>query len=203
VLILASRSPRRQQLLSSLTPLFAVIPSDAPEREPRRGEDPAGYVRELARMKAALIASTHAAHVVLAADTDVSIDGMILGKPVDADAALSMLALLRGREHSVTTAVVVRCGGKELVEHVTAAVTMRSFSDEEARAYVASGEPMDKAGSYAVQEFGGSFVESVRGCYSAVVGLPLCVTARLLRECGIPADLPDEASCSRCERNTT
>jgi septum formation protein len=197
MLILASSSPRRRHLLAQLGVEFEVVPSEIEEREPVAGEDPAGYVRELARMKAEAVAALHPADVVLAADTDVSVDGRILGKPVDAQDAIRMLSLLRGREHSVTTAVVVRCGDKQLGEHVTAAVTMRAFSDEDARAYVASGEPMDKAGAYAVQEFGGSFVERVEGCYNAVVGLPLRATAGLLLDCGLPVRLPPEASCGQ------
>lgn len=191
MLILASSSPRRQELLQTLDVPFQVMPSQVDERAPQSGEDPASYVLELARLKAEGVSGRRPEDLVLAADTDVSVDGRILGKPADPDDALRMLQLLRGRTHEVTTAVVVRCAGVERAGLRTARVTMRAFCDDEARAYIATGEPMDKAGGYAVQEFGGSFVDAVEGCYNAVVGLPLCLTVELLRESGLAVAAPD------------
>jgi nucleoside triphosphate pyrophosphatase len=190
MLILASGSPRRRELLQTLDVPFQVMPSQVDERAPQPGEDPAAYVLELARLKAEEVSGRRPEDVVLAADTDVSVDGRVLGKPADPDDALRMLQLLRGRTHEVTTAVVVQCAGAERAGLRTARVTMRAFGDDEARAYIATGEPMDKAGGYAVQEFGGSFVDAVEGCYNAVVGLPLCLTVELLRECGLAVSAP-------------
>jgi septum formation protein len=195
MLILASSSPRRVHLLRGLGVPVDVLPPHVAERPPKPGEDPERYVLELARLKAREVSRQLPDDVILAADTDVSVDGQILGKPVDGDDAMRMLRSLRGRTHEVTTAVVVRCGENERTGHRTARVTMRHFSDDEARAYVAGGEPMDKAGAYAVQEFGGAFVERVEGCYNAVVGLPLCVARGLLIECGVEPQIATADVC--------
>lgn len=184
-LILASTSPRRRHLLAELDVPFSVVPSGVDERDPYEGEDPREYVLTLAREKAESVARGHPHDTVLAADTTVSVNGLILGKPVSEDDAMRMLRLLAGRDHTVTTGVVVVCGKTALGGAVASRVSMRPFRESEARRYVASGEPMDKAGGYAVQEFGGSFVERVVGCYNAVVGLPLCLTSDLLRDCGL------------------
>jgi septum formation protein len=192
-LVLASSSPRRRHLLAELGVPFLVVPSAVDERDPFDGEPARHYVLTLARQKAAEVAARLPDDTILAADTTVSVQGTILVKPVDADDAMRMLRLLRGREHTVTTGVVVECAGHRYEGSVSAQVVMRDFSDDEARAYVATGEPMDKAGGYAVQEFGGSFVEQVIGCYNAVVGLPLCLTADLLAKCGTRTTGPGKA----------
>ncbi|HZU13574.1 MAG TPA: nucleoside triphosphate pyrophosphatase [Chloroflexota bacterium] len=198
MLILASGSPRRQILVRALGVPAEIVPSDAPERRARGGEDPTQYALDVARAKAQAVARVRPGDTILAADTVVAVGGEILGKPADTEDALRMLRLLRGRVHQVTTAVVVRCGETVWDGAVTSDVRMRPFSDEEARDYIATGEPMDKAGAYAVQGFGGTFVESVDGCYHAVVGLPLCLAASLLHRCGIPATLPADTSCASC-----
>lgn len=199
MLILASSSPRRRALLTTLGIPFEVIPSDLDERAPFAGEDPATYALHLAREKAAEVAVRHPDDMIVGADTVVAVEDQILGKPQDAPDALRMLRLLRGREHSVTTAVVVVSRGESRSGTVTSRVRMCSFSDEEAEAYVATGEPMDKAGAYAVQGLGGTLVEAVDGCYNAVVGFPLCLVVDLLREAGVPVSLPADSSCRRHE----
>lgn len=185
MLILASASPRRRELLSRLCVPFTVEPSRVEERDPVPGEDPVSYALELAQEKAAEVALRHPTHPVLAADTVVCLDGLILGKPLNTADAVRILSELRGKTHSVTTAVCVRSGAAERSGTDTSAVTMRDFSDEEIKQYVATGEPMDKAGAYALQGLGGALVEQVAGCYETVVGLPLGLTCRLLSACGI------------------
>jgi septum formation protein len=119
---------------------------------------------------------------VLAADTVVAIDGQILNKPVDSDDAIRMLRLLSGRRHEVTSAVVLQRGATRREGWVTSPVVMPVIPEDEMRQYVATGEPMDKAGAYAVQGIGGRYVQTVEGCFNAVVGLPLCLVADLLAE---------------------
>lgn len=184
--VLASGSPRRRELLATLGIPFEVAPSCVDERDPFPGEEAPSYALELAREKARDVACRRPHQTVLAADTVVEVDGRILNKPLDRADARSMLQILRGRQHRVTTAVVVRCDGMEHAGHVTAGVAMRSYDDREIDEYVASGEPMDKAGAYAVQGLGGSLVSSVLGCRNAVIGLPLDLSAALLGECGVP-----------------
>lgn len=185
MLILASSSPRRYDLLSRLHIPFEIHPSRLPERQPHAGEDPHEYALLLARQKAEDVARRYAEATVLAADTVVVVDGTILGKPSSPDDGLRMLHLLCGRTHHVITGVAVRCGPTERFGWVRAEVQMRQFGPEEAEQYVATGEPIDKAGAYAVQGMGGDFVEQVRGCYETVVGLPLCLTRDLLAQCGV------------------
>lgn len=197
-LILASISPRRRNLLESLEVRFDVIPSRVAERAPAPGETAHAYALALAREKADDVARRFTDRVVLAADTVVSIDGVILGKPEDAADAMRMLMLLRRRRHTVTTAVVSRCGRDEHEGVVESHVTMRDFSRAEAHRYIDTGEPMDKAGAYAVQGLGGALVSAVEGCYDAVVGLPLCLTVRLLAACGVGSSLPAHSGCAAC-----
>jgi MAF protein len=154
------------------------------------GLSPAENVLAIARSKAAAVAATAGDCLVLAADTDVVLDGKILGKPGDAAAAVEMLRRLRGREHEVLTAVVLidaltaECW--ELV--VSSRVQIRELSDGEIESYVATGEPLDKAGGYAIQGEAASMVERVDGCYTNVVGLPICATRELLMLAGAAAD---------------
>jgi septum formation protein len=173
---------------------FDIVPSGVEERAPEPGEVPASYAVALAREKARDVAGRLPGAAILGADTVVVVDGAILGKPEDPGDALRMLSLLRGRRHLVVTGVALQCGGW-LTGSAAADVVMRDFGDDEARRYVATGEPMDKAGAYAVQGGGGRLVERVSGCYSAVVGLPLCLTADLLTRCGLLDSVPLGARC--------
>lgn len=186
-LILASASPRRRDLLSALGLRFAVRPVDVDET-PRAGEEPLAYVLRLAEEKA--LARVGAGELVLAADTTVVLDGEILGKPADEAEAREMLGRIAGREHTVLTGVALVQGGAEgsgngarsVAEETR--VRMAPMSAEEVAWYAATGETLDKAGSYAVQGLGAMFVEAVFGDYTNVVGLPLPATYRLFRESG-------------------
>lgn len=180
VIVLASASPRRKELLGRLGVGFVVAPSDIDET-PRPGEAPVPYVERIARAKAAVAEGES----VVAADTTVEVDGAILGKPSDDAEAKAMLARLGGRTHLVHTAVVVRHQERTVVAVETTEVDMAAMSDAELDWYVASGEPLDKAGAYGLQGIGGVFVTALRGCASNVIGLPLATTVALLREAGI------------------
>jgi septum formation protein len=182
-LILASSSPRRRELLARLDLPFTVIPSDVEEGPPGTEENPCAYAMRLASEKARAVASLHPQDAILAADTVVALDGTFLGKPESENDAISMLMLLRGHTHIVATGVALFCPEMRRNGVAQARVRMRRYSIDEAQAYVATGEPMDKAGAYAVQGLGGSLVEQVIGCYPAVVGLPLCLSSELLRSC--------------------
>ncbi|HTQ78605.1 MAG TPA: Maf family protein [Thermoanaerobaculia bacterium] len=193
-LVLASASPRRRELLGSLGLTFALRPMDLDET-PRPGEAPVEYVRRLAIEKALAAGAAAAApgspELVLAADTTVVLDGDILGKPEDPADARRMLGRIAGREHTVHTGVALHAAGAvgageprtiDTVE--TSRVRMAPLSAAEIEWYVATGEPLDKAGSYAVQGLGALFVEEVFGNYTNVVGLPLPATHRLFRALG-------------------
>lgn len=181
-LILASASPRRRALLAREGVIFEVAPSDVDESV-LDGEAPGDYVRRVATAKAHAHALDDGT-IVLAADTTVVVDGTILGKPLDADDAVATLHRLSGRWHEVITAVVVRWragqGHGGLEQLVSTAVAMRALDDSEIEAYVATGEPLGKAGSYAIQEAGGALVAAVRGSVSNVAGLPIDETMALL-----------------------
>jgi septum formation protein len=174
-LVLASGSPRRRELLAQLGLAFAVVVPDVDET-PRSGERPVELVRRLALAKVAAVDGDP----VLAADTTVEVDGEILGKPVDADDARRMLRRLSGRAHKVHTGVAVRADERVGAEVVTTIVTFVPLQPVVIEWYVGTGEPLDKAGAYAIQGAGGVFVEAVRGSVSNVVGLPLTTVARLL-----------------------
>jgi septum formation protein len=194
-LILASASPRRRELLGRLGLPFEVWPSGA-EEPIAPGVPGSALATMLALLKAKSVAGQVRARgvtpaVVLGADTLVVVDGRPLGKPASRDEARSMLRALRGRGHEVVTGVaLVGSGdGRETVAAVTSHVVMRPYGEPEIEAYVATGEPDDKAGAYAVQGVGGRLVARVEGCYTNVVGLPLGTTARLLRAFGLsPVD---------------
>lgn len=194
LVVLASGSPRRRELLGQIVDAFEVIVSGVPEPVDT-GVSPAENVLTIARAKADAVAPLAGDRIVLAADTDVVLDGEILGKPIDATDAIRMLRRLRGREHEVLTAVVV-------IDPMTAAcwttvvrslVRIRDLSDPEIDAYVATGEPLDKAGGYAIQGEAASMVEAVDGCYTNVVGLPMCAAIELLSLAGVP--VRDSAIC--------
>jgi len=178
-IVLASRSPRRVQLLAELGVEPLVDPADVDET-PRINEDPVAYVRRVAIDKARRVAKRHADATVIAADTTVDIDGRILGQPADIDDARSMLRSLSARTHRVHTAVVVITSESETSEVVTSLVSFQPLDDETLEWYLATGESMGKAGAYAVQGQGSVLVERVQGSMSNVVGLPLASTARLL-----------------------
>jgi nucleoside triphosphate pyrophosphatase len=185
-LVLASGSPRRRLLLETIGLRFAAVPPDIDET-PRPDEDPRGYVERLAREKAEAVTAS-AADLVLAADTTVAFAGEILGKPVDAADARRMLLLLSDQTHEVHTGVAVRNGGRTATRVVTTFVTMVTMADADIAWYVGTGEPLDKAGAYALQGAGGLLVRSVEGSSSNVVGLPLAELAELLAATGWPLD---------------
>ena len=194
-LLLASASPRRLELLRALGLEPLVRPADVDETL-RPGEDPHDAAERLARAKAAAVAEgAPAGAVVLAADTIVVLDGEALGKPRDEADARRMLRALRGRAHDVVTGVALSRDGRLVSGRETTEVLFAPMTDEEVDAYVASGEPADKAGGYAVQGVGAVFVEQLHGSYSGVMGLPLYETAELLRRAGIdPLGVPERAS---------
>lgn len=185
-LYLASGSPRRRELLEQVGVAFSVVAAPIDET-PLPDESPRDYVERLALGKAQAGARSLAVPgVVLGADTAVILDGRILGKPLDQDDSAQTLAFLSGREHQVLTAVALVSGERQEVISVSSQVRFRPLSSTEISAYWASGEPRDKAGGYAIQGLGAVFVQSIQGSYSGVVGLPLCETAQLLGNFGIP-----------------
>ncbi|MDP9378900.1 MAG: Maf family protein [Chloroflexota bacterium] len=182
-LVLASASPRRRELLSRLGVPFEVRPVGADEAH-APGETPWQHARRVALLKLACARRTRADEAVLVADTIVELDGVALGKPRSGEEAVRMLEALRGRSHAVHTAVAIGAQGIHATVVCTTQVTMRHYSDEDLHAYVATGEPLDKAGAYAIQDEHFAPVSQVHGSYSNVVGLPLAPTARLLRLVG-------------------
>lgn len=195
-LILASGSPRRRELLGALGLPFTVVVSNEPEPL-LESIAPREQTVQLALRKARAVAATQASGWVLGADTIVVLDGGILGKPADPEDAVAMLRRLRGRDHEVYTglALVNASSGEEHTLSVPATVTMRDYDDADIAAYVASSEPLDKAGAYGIQGLGGELVAGYEGCYNTIVGLPLCGVATLLQEAGFP--IPAESACVR------
>ena len=187
MLVLASNSPRRRQLMALGGWTFTLIPAEVDE-SPLPGEHPKEYVLRLAESKArAAAAVTPEAALVVAADTTVADGGEILGKPADARQAEAMLRRLRGRSHQVYTALAVlrSTDGWLLTDWCRTEVPMRLYSDEEMSAYIATGDPFDKAGAYGIQHEGFRPVEHLGGCYANVVGLPLCHLVRTLGKMGM------------------
>jgi septum formation protein len=188
-LILASASPRRRELLEQLGVDYLCDPA-AIDESPLAGEKPEDYVRRMAREKAAAVAARHpSSRWVLAADTTVVLGDDVLGKPRDHFDGLGMLARLSGRSHSVLTAICLHGAGEAQGELVETRVEFVPLSREVCEAYLATDEPWDKAGCYAIQGLGGAFVRSIQGSYSNVVGLPLSETWQLLRTAGITTAL--------------
>ena len=195
---LASRSPRRRELLTQIGVRFDLLLFRGVPREDAEvseawlpGETPEAYVVRVARIKAAFGADLLASRKVvprpvLAADTTLDLDGEIIGKPKDEADAAAILARLSGRSHRVLTAVAM--AKRERVEHrlSVSEVRFRTLSANEIRRYILSGEPMDKAGAYGIQGRAAVFIEEIRGSHSGIVGLPLCETALLLRDFGYP-----------------
>ena len=194
---LASKSPRRQELLRQLGIEFTeLLLREAVGRRrdiveaPRKGESPIEYIKRVARTKAAV--GWHqmgrrglAPKPVLAADTEVVLDGTVLGKPKDAMSAVDMLRRLSGQTHEVSTAVAIRWNTQILIAVSLSRVTFRALIDDEIERYVATGEPFDKAGAYAIQGRAAAFVSHLEGSYSGVMGLPLFETAEILAKIGL------------------
>ncbi|HEX9160531.1 MAG TPA: Maf family protein [Thermoanaerobaculia bacterium] len=185
-LILASSSPRRRELLGSIGVDFEVMPSQIPE-EHHPGEAPEEYVARLSREKAHTIAMQHRDRWIIAADTTVLLGEQLLEKPVDDRDAVRMLSLIAGRTHTVYSGVTLQ--NLERGFHDTrvaeSEVRMLPLSPDDIEWYVATGEPLDKAGAYAVQGIGSMFIDSIHGSYTNVVGLPLAMLFQMMRKAGI------------------
>jgi MAF protein len=199
-LVLASASPRRRELLAALGVPFEVRAVDVPERLVK-GIDVVEQAKALALAKARAVARTDGRAVILGADTIVVLDGAPLGKPADADEARRMLRALRGRAHEVITGVAAVSGrdGDALTDGATTLVHMRDYTDAESDAYIATGDPFDKAGAYAIQHAGFAPVARSEGCYCNVMGLPLWTARRLLRRAAAGlATRPPNVVYERC-----
>lgn len=199
-IILASASPRRQKMLSWIIPEFECQPADIDET-PIPGEFPIPYCQRMALGKALHCASSAPENCfVIGSDTTVSINKQILGKPVDEENAIEMLRLLNGKEHIVYTAVAIANRKDRKITVLQSisetSVRFRDMSLDEIRDYAASGDPLGKAGAYAIQNHEYHPVESIRGCYAAVVGLPLCHVGTILHRCGYDTFPQIRSACS-------
>ncbi len=182
MLVLASASPRRQELLRNAGIAFTVQPADVDET-PLPGESARDCAERLARDKALAIVRLRPQDVILGADTVVVVDDQILGKPTDANDAARMLRLLSGRTHQVITGVCVIAPSSNVnVASETTQVVFADLSEDNIRGYVATGEPMDKAGAYAIQGIASRWIPRIEGDYSNVVGLPIALVHRMLKE---------------------
>jgi septum formation protein len=183
MLVLASRSPRRRDILQNAGIPFVVRPMDVDET-PLPGEAARDYVTRIARAKAGAAAAglTLDGEIVLGADTTVAIQREILGKPLDAADARRMLHLLSGRRHDVLTGICLRSASRVIEDCAATSVWFAPLSTEEIDSYVAGGEPMDKAGAYAIQGLASKFIQRIEGCYFNVMGLPVAMVYRHLRE---------------------
>jgi len=184
MLVLASASPRRQELLRNAGITFEMQPADIPEN-PLPGEAAKASAERLAREKALAVARYRPNDCVLGADTVVVVDGQLLGKPSDAADAARMLRMLSGREHQVITGVCLVVNGQPSVASETTVVNVGEITDKNIADYVASGEPMDKAGAYAIQGIASRWIPRIEGDYSNVVGLPVALVWRMLRQAGV------------------
>jgi MAF protein len=198
-MILASASPRRRELLAALGVEFEVRPSNVDEAS-LPGETPLDTQHRVTLLKARA-ANASGRQTVIAADTTVLLDGDMLNKPADAEDARRMLRRLRGRTHEVQSCVVIKQGGRETMEIVSSLVQMRDYGDDEIEAYIATGDPFDKAGAYAVQHPGFKPVADIRGCPLNVVGLPLCCLRRHLPELPESAGVCLAFSGRTCDEN--
>ena len=185
-LILASSSPRRYELLKQMGLGFEVIPSRVEEGNFVQDESPRDHVLQLSDAKALDVGRQYPNDWIIGADTIVTINGIILGKPKTPGEAMEMLSLLSGRDHDVLSGIAVRhlSGGKADREAVQTAVKMKPLTQDEMKWYIGTGEPFDKAGAYAIQGIGSFMIESIRGSYTNVVGLPLCELIRMLTKLG-------------------
>jgi septum formation protein len=192
--VLASASPRRRELLLRLFPNFEVVDSGVPEHLPETG-DPERVAKRLARAKALGVAVERRDAIVIGADTVVAVGERLLAKPETPSDAASMLRLLSGRDHTVTTAVAILYPHGERTEAYvfadTAQVRFRPLDEEEIQAYVATGEPMDKAGAYAIQGGAASFIESLEGDMDTVIGLPVARLREALSQLSLACDLTE------------
>ncbi len=204
-LILASASPRRRELLALSGLRFEVQSADAPEI-PEPGESPADFVRRMSAVKARQVAASYGnghapGALIIGADTVVTIDNDILGKPAGPQHALEMLSRLRGRTHEVLTGLSVldASTGKVYTDLARSAVPMRNYSEAELAAYVATGDPLDKAGAYAIQHPRFHLVDEARfaDCFANVMGMPLCVLLRRLRALNVQPQTDLPAACQR------
>jgi septum formation protein len=184
MLVLASASPRRQELLRSAGIPFEVQPADISE-DPLPGEAAKDCAERLAREKALAVARQRPHDFVLGADTVVAVDGQLLGKPSDAADAARMLRLLSRRKHQVITGVCLVVSGQSSVASETTFVTVSEITDKEIADYVASGEPVDKAGAYAIQGIASRWIARIEGDYNNVVGLPVTLVYGMLRQAGV------------------
>jgi len=182
-LILASCSPRRREMFALIGLDYKVIPSDADENIPPCSPDK--FVEELSLRKAAAVKKHHPGACVVGSDTIVAIDGEIIGKPVNEEDAFRILSRLSGNTHTVYTGLAVLTDDSTEVLHDCTRVTFAKLSEQEIRDYIASGEPMDKAGAYGIQGPAGVFVERVEGCYFTVIGLPLPKLYQALERAGV------------------
>lgn len=196
-LILASGSPRRNQMLRLFSLPFTTAPAEIDEQK-RAGESPLAYVERMAFEKGEA-RDLSEDEVVLSADTIVDLEGLVLGKPLDAQDAKRILELMRGRSHRVYTALSLHIGrdGPILSDVFLTEVHMRAYSDEEIQAYIARGDYKDKAGGYAIQDPEFHPVERIEGCYANVMGLPLCHLYLLFRRAGIDVDIDIAQLCQR------
>jgi septum formation protein len=196
IIYLASKSPRRRELLKQIGVQFELLlmrelaPRVDIDESPRPDETPHAYVERIVKLKADIAVKVMRdrklqPRPVLTADTTVSFDGHIMGKPVDREEAVSMLMRLSGETHQVLTAVMVTTVDKTYQAVTTSFVTFSALSEDEIRRYVETGEPLDKAGAYGVQGRAAKFIAKLSGSYSGVVGLPLFETAGLLRQAGM------------------
>ena len=196
IIYLASKSPRRRELLRQIGVQYELLmmreqsPRVDVDEAPLRDESPHAYVQRIVLLKADVAMKVMRerrlpTRLILTADTTVTIDGEVLGKPIDRDDAVRMLSLLSGQSHQVLTAIAVTV--EREIKHVlsTSFVTFAKLTDDEIKRYVDSGEPMDKAGGYAVQGLAAKFISKLSGSYSGVMGLPLYETTTLLRQCGL------------------
>ena len=184
MLVLASASPRRQELLCNAGITFEVQPAHIPE-DPLLGEAAKDCAERLAREKALAVAQQRPHDCVLGADTVVVVDGQLLGKPSDAVDAARMLRMLSGREHQVITGVCLVVNGHPSVASETTLVTVSEITEKDIADYVASGEPLDKAGAYAIQGIASRWIPRIEGDYGNVVGLPVALVYRMLRQAGV------------------
>ena len=179
MLVLASQSPRRREILTNAGIPFVTRRSSEVDETPRPGEAPETYVRRLAREKADSV-ECGVDEVILGADTSVVVDSLLLGKPADPTDAVRMLRALSGRDHKVMTGICLRSAGSSIEDCAVTRVWFTRLTDAQIEEYATSGEPMDKAGAYGIQGLASKFIPRIEGCYFNVVGLPVALVAQLL-----------------------
>ena len=184
-IVLASNSPRRKELLGQIGLKDFKVSAPNVDESVEEGLSPAQIVEELSQRKARAAKRAGPRDIIIAADTVVALDGTVLGKPRDQEDAFAMLSALSGREHHVYTGVTVLQGERSVTEHEETAVAFRALEPDEIRGYIATGEPMDKAGAYGIQGLGALLVSGIRGDYCNVVGLPVFRLGRILGQFGV------------------